>query len=185
MAVKVVNTNTAMGASGANHAPGVVPDPGASSGTTKFLREDATWDVPPGSGSGVSSLDGITGAVTLVAGSNITITDNSPSAGDITIAATGGGGSALTGFITLDWHGASSGTEFGDVTITGVGSTWGAIAGCPPISGSGSATMFTQGFISAFVTATNTVHVIVTIPSGGSVSYGSFDFPIMAFDAGI
>jgi hypothetical protein len=45
-----------------------------------------------GSGGGVSSLDSITGAVTLVAGSNVTITDNSPSAGNITIASTGGGG---------------------------------------------------------------------------------------------
>ena len=42
---------------------------------------------------GVSSLDSITGAVSLVAGSNVTITDNSPGAGQITIAATGGGGS--------------------------------------------------------------------------------------------
>lgn len=45
-----------------------------------------------GGGSGVTSLDSITGAVTLVAGSNVTITDNSPSAGDITIAASSSGG---------------------------------------------------------------------------------------------
>jgi hypothetical protein len=35
------------GASGASHAPGAVPDPGASAGTSRFLREDATFDVPP------------------------------------------------------------------------------------------------------------------------------------------
>lgn len=34
-------------ASGASHAPGVVPDPGASAGTTKYLREDATWATLP------------------------------------------------------------------------------------------------------------------------------------------
>lgn len=45
-----------------------------------------------GGGSGVPSVDGITSAVTLVAGSGITITDNTPSAGNITISATGGGG---------------------------------------------------------------------------------------------
>ena len=39
-------------ASGASHASGLVPDPGAVSGTTKFLREDATWAVPPGGGGG-------------------------------------------------------------------------------------------------------------------------------------
>lgn len=38
-------------ASGASHKRGTVPDPGGSAGTTKFLREDATWAVPAGGGS--------------------------------------------------------------------------------------------------------------------------------------
>lgn len=38
----------------------------------------------------VTSLDSITGAVSLVAGTNVTISDNTPSAGQITIAASGG-----------------------------------------------------------------------------------------------
>src|SRR5689334_6004506 len=33
-------------ASGVAHAVGLVPDPGAVAGTTKFLCEDATWKVP-------------------------------------------------------------------------------------------------------------------------------------------
>lgn len=33
-------------ASGASHARGTVPDPGASSGDTRYLREDATWVAP-------------------------------------------------------------------------------------------------------------------------------------------
>lgn len=33
--------------SGSTHAAGIVPDPGASAGTTKYLREDGTWTVPP------------------------------------------------------------------------------------------------------------------------------------------
>ena len=33
-------------ASGASHIGGAVPDPGVTSGTTKYLREDATWAVP-------------------------------------------------------------------------------------------------------------------------------------------
>jgi hypothetical protein len=36
--------------SGGTHMQGLVPDPGATGGTTKFLREDATWQVPPGGG---------------------------------------------------------------------------------------------------------------------------------------
>ncbi len=42
-----VNT---MGASGGSHATGLVPDPGAVAGTTKFLREDGTWQVPAAGG---------------------------------------------------------------------------------------------------------------------------------------
>jgi hypothetical protein len=38
--------------SGASHAAGIVPDPGSTAGTTKFLREDATWAVPAGGGGG-------------------------------------------------------------------------------------------------------------------------------------
>jgi hypothetical protein len=34
-------------ASGASHATGLVPDPGSSAGTTRFLREDASFQVPP------------------------------------------------------------------------------------------------------------------------------------------
>lgn len=39
-------------ASGPSHSTGIVPDPGASAGSTKFLREDATWAVPGGGGAG-------------------------------------------------------------------------------------------------------------------------------------
>jgi len=43
--------------SGTGHARGAVPDPPASSGTTKFLREDAAWAVPAG-----LDIDGLTAA---------------------------------------------------------------------------------------------------------------------------
>ncbi len=51
----------AMVASGGSHAPGIVPDPPSSSGSIKYLREDATWAVPPGSL--VTSVFGRTGAI--------------------------------------------------------------------------------------------------------------------------
>lgn len=50
------------GASGANHSQGAVPDPGASSGTTHFLREDATWQAISFP---VTSVNSQTGAVSL------------------------------------------------------------------------------------------------------------------------
>ncbi len=52
--------------SGAGHAPGAVPDTPASSGTVKFLREDATWAVPPGSSSG--STENVFKTITPTAG---------------------------------------------------------------------------------------------------------------------
>ena len=40
------------GPSGTTHAAGIVPDPGATAGATRYLREDGTWSVPPGGGGG-------------------------------------------------------------------------------------------------------------------------------------
>jgi hypothetical protein len=38
------------GPSGSAHAPGIVPDPGAIAGSTRFLREDGVWMTPSGGG---------------------------------------------------------------------------------------------------------------------------------------
>jgi hypothetical protein len=48
-----------MVASGASHAAGIVPDPPSSGGTTKFLREDGTWQIPASSGLGDSGSNGL------------------------------------------------------------------------------------------------------------------------------
>jgi len=73
-----------MGASGSNHAPGLVPDPGSTAGTTKFLREDGTWAKISGnnnenavyfsndSGEGVVPSDGIRAEI-VSAGATISV----------------------------------------------------------------------------------------------------------------
>lgn len=43
--------------SGIGHAHGLVPDPGATAGATRFLREDATWATPAGGGGGITSIN--------------------------------------------------------------------------------------------------------------------------------
>ena len=48
---------TPMGASGENHAPGQVPDPGETTGTSKFLREDGTWNEPTKAQLGLDNVD--------------------------------------------------------------------------------------------------------------------------------
>lgn len=185
MATQVVNPNTTMGASGANHAPGVVPDPGATAGTTHFLREDATWAVPAGGGGGVSSLDGITGAVTLVAGSGVTITDNSPSAGDITIAATGGGSgvsslNSLTGALSLTSTGATvsinpSGSTI-DLEVTGSGA---------PLRGTGTITINGGSYSSLNITVTGATTAMYAVPCLAPATYSSGSTPCIPMTAAV
>ncbi|KWO21404.1 hypothetical protein [Burkholderia ubonensis] len=66
--------------SGASHTTGGVPDPGSTAGTTRFLREDSTWAVPPGSGGGggtVTSIGGTGGVETdQASGAAITSSGN-------------------------------------------------------------------------------------------------------------
>ena len=52
-------TYNVFGVSGPGHSSGLVPDPGATAGATKYLREDGAWMVPSsssGNGSGTSAI---------------------------------------------------------------------------------------------------------------------------------
>lgn len=78
--------------------------------------------VPPSGGSGgVSSLNGLSGALTLVAGSGITITPNSPTPGDITIAATSSGGITSINTDTTAAQTLTTGTTGTDFAIVNNG----------------------------------------------------------------
>lgn len=59
--------------SGSGAAAGLVPSPGTTAGTTKYLREDGTWQVPPNTTYTVTT-SGSGNAVTAVSLSNGTIT---------------------------------------------------------------------------------------------------------------
>ena len=69
------------GASGGSHGQGAVPDPGATPGTTRFLREDGTWIAPPASVSsstaGVGLPGGISADYNFLQGAGTVLTDNS------------------------------------------------------------------------------------------------------------
>lgn len=75
-------------------------------------QDAATKNYVDTHGGGSGTVDGIT-TVTLVAGSNVTITDNSPSAGDITIAASGSGGSSFVGHAYQASDKSTTGTTYG------------------------------------------------------------------------
>lgn len=53
-----VNPGVMVG-SGSSHASGLVPDPGATEGISKFLCENGTWAVPPGGGGGGGTVTGV------------------------------------------------------------------------------------------------------------------------------
>lgn len=61
-------------ASGASHAAGAVPDPGSSAGTTRFLREDATFAVPQASYAQQTLTAGATVATDLSIGTTCDVT---------------------------------------------------------------------------------------------------------------
>jgi hypothetical protein len=67
----------AMGGSGASHAAGIVPDPPATAGTVKMLREDGSWSVPYQ----LAAADGTPAdAVVVDAAGNVGINASSPGA---------------------------------------------------------------------------------------------------------
>lgn len=51
-------TDSVFGASGTDHAAGLVPDPGSSAGSTRFLCENGLFSVPAGGGGGITALTG-------------------------------------------------------------------------------------------------------------------------------
>ena len=72
------------GGSGGLHSAGAVPDPGIAAGTTRYLREDGSWAVPPGSGSGSGTqtsgatlLPGATADLRFLDAAGTTVSDSS------------------------------------------------------------------------------------------------------------
>jgi len=57
--------------------------PASAGGTTNFLRADGSWAAPPPAGSGVQSLNGLTGTLSVVAGTGILV---SAATGNITVS---------------------------------------------------------------------------------------------------
>lgn len=73
-------------ASGAGHAQGVVPDPGATAGTTRYLREDGTWAAPATLAASATSLrTGVMADYDFMQGSGSALVDKSGSGNNGTL----------------------------------------------------------------------------------------------------
>lgn len=96
------------GASGANHSVGLVPDPGSVAGTTRFLREDSSFAVPPAP-TPTNLIPHVT-RVTATGGGTYNVPANTVYL--YVLARGAGGGGAGTGAT------AASGTDGGSTTFT-------------------------------------------------------------------
>lgn len=126
-------------------------------------------------GSGVPSVNGITGAVTIAAGAGATV---STAGSTITIGATGGAG-YLKGGVTLTW---SAGPFLAAASATVAGATVGmsALLMVPSPSASGTSFPIEQTYLSACVTAPNTVDCLYHVPTGNP-SGGPTPFVVLVF----
>jgi lysophospholipase L1-like esterase len=98
--------------SGSGHEPGAVPDPGATAGSTRYLREDGTWAVPAdGVASGQSAGGGSTGSGATIAGATADYNFLQGSGTTLTDS-TGNGNNGTLGAGTAAPTWTSSGLEF-------------------------------------------------------------------------
>lgn len=98
---------TAMGASGGSHSAGIVPDPGASAGTVRFLREDATWATPAGGGTVTNSGNLVSNGIVLGTGTTGTQTAAGLSTDGVSVLNLGVAGTSVG---KLTFANATSGT---------------------------------------------------------------------------
>jgi hypothetical protein len=147
-------------ASGGSHAHGLVPDPGSSAGTAKFLREDATWTAPTATVTAPLTLT-ISDAATNTTPAPLLIGHNTSStattnfgtmlqfnAQDSTTA------DSAAGRIVVQWTTATHGSNISDMIFSGVSGGVGVYANPMTLKGNGILNV-TTGFTVANAAASN------------------------------
>jgi len=185
-----------MGASGTAHAVGAVPDPGATAGTARYLREDGTWVSPAG---GVTSFNSRIGAIAPVSGdygvAQVTgaAALASPALTGVPTAPTATAGTNTTQLATTAFGTAAVAAEAtlrasADALLAPLASP--ALTGTPtaPTATTGDSstkvatTAFVSGAVSPVLAAANTALAAVpALPSAGSML---FDYRMPGSDAG-
>lgn len=131
----------------------------SSPALNNILQYNGTHWLPAALAAGVASLDAITGAITLVAGSGITIADNTPGAGQITISSSAVSGSYVKGTISFPPQ-AGAGTYQASGTVTGVSVTLPPQVVTVGVANSTEAGIFSN--LLGWVSGTNTVTIQAT-----------------------
>jgi hypothetical protein len=96
------------GPSGVTHSAGIVPDPGATAGTTRFLREDGTFAVPAGGGGGGGGGGTPTIATGTAAGTGASATITGDNLAGVIAVTTGTATTASATLATITFNGELS-----------------------------------------------------------------------------
>lgn len=140
--MKNVDGLDVFGASGNNHSTGLVPDPGSTTGASKYLREDGVWAEPSG-GSGSGTVTGVkVGTSTYSPGSNGIV---SIPAYPTSLPANGGTASNVSGTVAIANGGTGSTSASGARTNLGLGSA--ATKSSTSSVTSGSSSLVTSGAV--------------------------------------
>ncbi len=167
-------TKTVFGKSGSGASSGLVPSPGTTAGTTKYLREDGTWQVPPntdtdthytthmyaGSGSAAN-------ATTTNGNTKLSVADNSTVRNSVTIKGTGATSvtSDASGNITIN----STNTTYSNMTAATASAA--GSAGLVPAPAAGKQASFLRGDGTwAVPTDTNTHYTTHLYAGSGSAA---------------
>ena len=166
------------GVTSANYLLYLPNDQGAAN---TFLENDGTGHLSWAASSGVSTLNTLAGAVTLTAGSNVTLTSSGPN--DVTINAVGGGspaapdtsvqfnnGGSFGGTSDLTWDGST-------LTVNGLGVTATSLTFINSL-GSQNANFTVNGNGDILTSGTLSMSGLSTLNADGSASFGNGEVTI-------
>jgi hypothetical protein len=194
----IINSSNVLIASGASHAAGLAPDPGSTAGTTRYLREDATWQTPP------TSAPYLQGTTQVIGG-----TSNAVSMGDYTNlvpwstdlvhsgAWTLGGFVSATGGQSDPWPGGTTATQlttnggpsnYQSTTTTTTATTYCVSSWMKGNAGGEQVGLYIGGAVSSNVTLTTSwVRYSASITTAGTQGAGwhQFGSTVTFFVAGL
>ena len=159
--------------SGSGAKSGLVPAPSTTAGTTKYLREDGTWAVPPDTNTDTkvtavgNHYTPSGGSTTSASGGTLTDITNSSSGVQVITGITKDAAGHVTGVTSAALKSTNTNTTYSN--MTGATSSAAGSAGLVPAPAAGKQNSFLRG--------DGTWYTTVTIPSDGKY-IGTYENPI-------